>query len=102
MLWLLLRVGGLKEETGLQHCFCLNLLSLCARKYGNISFVGKCLYPIEQKATSIIMLCNLQSKAIIYPENGYRTGLEGRRPLSAKANGSLGIGIAGRIPVAYG
>ena len=45
-----------KAETGLQRGFCLNLLSLFARKYGNISFVGKCLYPIEQKATPIIML----------------------------------------------
>ena len=52
-----------KEETGLQRCFCLNLLSLFVRKYGNISFVGKCLYPIEQKATSIIMLCNLAIKS---------------------------------------
>ena len=53
----------IKEETGLQCCFCLNILSLFARKYGNISFVGKCLYPIEQKATSIIMLCNLAIKS---------------------------------------
>ena len=51
-----------KEETGLQRCFCLNLLSLFARKYGNISFVGNCLYPIEQKATSIIMLLQFSNQ----------------------------------------
>ena len=52
-----------EEETGLQRCFCLNLPLLFARKYGNISFVGKCLYPIEQKATLFIVLCNLAIKS---------------------------------------
>ena len=33
----------LKEEIGLQHCFCLYPESLFVRKHGNISFVGKCL-----------------------------------------------------------
>ena len=52
-----------KEENGLQHCFCLYPVLLFVRKYGKISFVGKCLYPIEQKATTIIMFCNLAIKS---------------------------------------
>ena len=56
-------LGMVKEETGLQHCLCLNPLSLFAKKYGNISFAGKCLYPIEQKATSVVVLCNLVIKS---------------------------------------
>ena len=49
----------MKEETGLQQCFCFYPVSLFVRKYGKISFVGKCLYPIEQKAASTIVLCSL-------------------------------------------
>ena len=53
----------LKEETGLQRYFRLYLVLLSVRKYGNISFVGKYLYPIKQKATSITMPCNLAIKS---------------------------------------